>query len=397
MIGKEYDVIVVGCGPGGSSTAKECAKRGLKVLALDRNMEIGTPVRCGEGMSENSVRTLGLDMPESAKAQRIKGAIVYAPDGRRIPIAFGGTEGYVLERKMFDKWMAAEAGRAGAMTVPRSNVYDLITEDGFVKGVKANVMGKDMEIRAKMVVAADGVESIIARKAGIKSGKNPMFVDSGFQYEMVGIDIEDPSSIILYFGNEIAPRGYVWIFPKGKDVANVGIGIGGMLGGEMTAKKYLDKWIETQPGVKKGSITEVNGGCIPVGNFLKDMVVNGCLGVGDSVNQVNPIHGGGMAESIKASRIAADVIEKAIKKGDVSSEALQEYNKRWWKERGKTLRNVEKVREMFEKMKDEEMNDLGEVLSGEDLVDLAHGKNYARLAKIYARFKVKGIRRKIGI
>ncbi len=397
MIDSEYDVVIVGCGPGGSSTAKECAKRGLKVLALDRNLEIGTPVRCGEGMSENSVQTLGLDMPDSAKAQKIKGAIVYAPDGRRIPIAFKGTEGFVLERKMFDKWMAMEAGRAGAMTVPKSNVYDVIIEDGFVKGVKANVMGKDMEIRAKIVVAAGGVESIIARKAGIRSGKNPMFVDSGFQYEMVGIDLEDPHSIILYFGNTIAPRGYVWIFPKGNDVANVGIGIAGNLGGEMTAKKYLDAWIETQPGIKKGSIIEVNGGCIPVGNFLKNMVVNGCLGVGDSVNQVNPIHGGGLAESIKASRIAADVIEKAIKSGDVSSEALEEYNERWWKERGGTLKNVEKVREMFEKMSDDEMNDLGEVLSGEDLVDLAHGKNYAKVAKIYAKFKVKGIRRKIGI
>ena len=58
---------------------------------------------------------------------------------------------------------------------------------------------------------------------------------------------------------------------------------------------------------------------------------------------------------------------------------------------------MEKVREMFEKMSDEEMNDLGEVLSGEDLVNLAHGKNYAKVAKIYAKFKVKGIRRKIGI
>jgi hypothetical protein len=61
------------------------------------------------------------------------------------------------------------------------------------------------------------------------------------------------------------------------------------------------------------------------------------------------------------------------------------------------LKSVEKVREMFEKMSDEEMNDLAEVLSGEDLVDLSHGKNYAKLAKLYMKFKAKGLRRKIGL
>lgn len=397
MIDSEYDVIVVGCGPAGSSTARYCAKHGLKTLALDRNLEIGTPVHCGEGLSDNSVRTLKLDLPSNVIAQKVKGAVAYAPNGNRIPMSFMGTNGYVLERKMFDKWLAMEAGRAGAMTVPKSNVTDVIIENGFLKGVKANVIGQETEIRSKMVVAADGVESLIARKAGIKGGKNPMFVDSGFQYEMANLDLEEPDMIILYFGNKIAPRGYVWIFPKGKDVANVGIGIAGNLGGEMTAKKYLDDWISKNPAVRKGNILEVNGGCIPVGNFLKNMVMNGCLGVGDSVNQVNPIHGGGIAESIKAARIAGDVIARAIKGNDVSSRNLDEYNKRWWKERGNSLKKVEKVREMFEKMNDDELNDLGDVLSGEDLVDLAHGKNYAKVAKMYAKLKMKGIKRKIGI
>jgi digeranylgeranylglycerophospholipid reductase len=397
LVKSEYDVIVVGCGPAGTSTAKECAKRGLRVLALDRNLEIGTPVRCGEGLSSNSVKILKLDIPQGAIAQKIKGAIVYAPNGKRLSVTFEGTEGYVLERKMFDKWLAMEASRAGATVIAKSNVYDVIIEKGKVCGVKANIVGEDMTIRSKIVVAADGVESVIARKAGLRSAKNPMFVDSGFQYEMSGIDLEDPHMIILYFGAKIAPRGYVWIFPKGKDAANVGIGIGGMLGGMNTAKKYLDAWIKTMPGLMKGSIVEVNGGCIPVGNFMKSMVSDGCLGVGDSVNQVNPIHGGGIAESIKASRIAADVLTKAVKSGNVSATGLEEYNKRWWEERGNSLKNVEKVREMFEKMSDEEMNDLAEVLSGEDLVDFAHGKSLPKLMKIYAKYKMKGIKRKIGL
>jgi len=395
MLAKEkYDVVVVGSGPAGTSTAKRCAELGLDVLVLDRNQEIGTPVRCGEGLSENSVRTLGLKIPSNCIADKIKGATVYAPNGKRIEIKFEGTNGFVLERKMFDKWLASEAARSGARIIAKSIVNDIIKKDEFVSGVRATIIDNDMTIDAKVVVAADGIESLIMRKAGFK-GKNPKFVDTGYQYEMTNINLVDPNMIALYFGNKIAPRGYVWIFPKGKDTANVGIGISGM-GNEHTAKEYLDKFILSNENLNKGSITEINGGCIPVGGFLENMVSNGLIGVGDSVNQVNPIHGGGISESIKAGRMAAEVISDAIKKGNVSSDILSEYNKRWWKECGNRLKRVEKVRETFEQMNDNNLNDMAEVLSGEDLVDFSHGKNYAKLAKLFMKYKAKGIKRKIG-
>ncbi len=393
MFGSEYDVIIVGCGPAGSGTAKCLAEKGISVLVLDRNNEIGTPKRCGEGLSANSVKQLGLKIPRQCIAQDIKGAIAYAPNNRKVTIKFEGTKGHVLERKMFDKWLAGEAAKSGAKIIAMANVLELLKNKDCIQGVKANIMGEVVEIKSRVVVAADGAESTILRMAGFRA-KNPRLVDTGFQYEMDGIEI-DEGMIHLYFGNKIAPRGYCWIFPKGKNRANVGIGISG-LGSEKTAKQYLDNWIATKPELKKGSIIEVNAGCIPVGGFLEDMVGNGIVGVGDSVNQVNPIHGGGIAESLKAGRIAGDVIAEAIKKNNVSAKQLSAYNKIWWKECGNRLKNVEKVREMFEKMTDDELNDLAEVLSGEDLVDLAHGKNILKVAKLYAKFKAKSIKRKIG-
>lgn len=395
MLAKEkYDVVVVGSGPAGSSAAKQCAEFGLDVLVLDRNQEIGTPVRCGEGLSENSVKTLGLKIPSTCIAQKITGAVVFAPNGKQINVEFDMTSGFVLERKIFDKWLASEASRGGARVMAKSNVYDIIMNNSFVTGVKATILDKDTRIDSKVVVAADGTESMIMRKAGFRA-KNPKFVDSGFQYEMANINLEHPNKIVLYFGTKTAPRGYVWIFPKGKDIANVGIGISGM-GHEHTAKEYMDKFILSNENLNKGSIIEVNGGAIPVGGFLKNMVSDGLLGVGDAVNQVNPIHGGGISESIKAGRIAGEVIADAIKKNNVSANGLSDYNKRWWKECGERLKKVEKVRELFEQMNDDNLNDLAEVLSGEDLVDLSHGKNYARLAKLYMKYKAKGIKRKIG-
>ncbi len=390
-----YDVIVVGAGPAGSSTAEACAKQGLDVLVLERNQEVGVPKRCGEGLSHNAVMRLKLDLPKKCIAQEINCAIVYAPNMKRIDIKFEGTEGYILERKIFDKWLAYNAARAGANILTKAFVHGVIKSDGFVKGVAATIMDEEREIRSKIVVAADGAESLIARKAGLRTNKKLNLVDSGLQYEMGNIKLENPKRIELYFGNNIAKRGYVWIFPKGKDIANVGVGI--VPGSGKTAKQYLDAFIESCDELRNGSIIEVNGGCVPVGGLMKNMVANGLVCVGDSANQVNPIHGGGIAESISAGRIAGDVIARAIDANDFSARFLEKYNKIWWKERGEKLQRVEKVREAFEKMSDGQLNDLIDVLSGEDLVAFTRGNNLLKLARVMIKYNMKGIARAVGL
>jgi digeranylgeranylglycerophospholipid reductase len=396
MIKDSYDVIVVGGGPAGSSAGEACAKLGLDVLVLERNNELGTPKRCGEGMSDNSIKRLGLDIPKRCIAQEVHGAYAYAPNGRTIKIKYANTNGYILERKVFDKWLASRAASAGAKVIAKVEVVNLIKDKNQVTGVVARTMDGDIPIKANVIVAADGVESVVMRMAGLKTNKKPTLVDSGFQYEMAGIDIPEPDMIDFFFGNKIAPRGYAWIFPKGNDIANVGIGINGSLR-NVTARAFLDKFISERPALKKGSILEVNAGSVPVGGFMKNMVSDGIVGVGDAVNQVNPIHGGGIPESIIAGRLAADVIKKAHNKKDFTKKILSEYNEIWWKERGSSLEKIEKVREMFEKMSDEEMCDAVETLQGVDLYDLAHGKNIFKLTKIVARYKMKGLSRKLGL
>jgi digeranylgeranylglycerophospholipid reductase len=381
---KEADVIIVGCGPAGSWCGKRLAENGLDVLILDRNQEIGTPVRCGEGLSENVEKRLKFKIPEFCIAQKINGAYIYAPNGKDIEIKKGF--GYVLERKMFDKWLALEAALAGAKIISKSFVYDVLRDGKKISGVKANVIGDDIEIKAKIIVGADGVESLIAKKAGLNTTCNPNLVDSGFEYEMVNISLRDSHKIEIFMGNEIAPRGYVWIFPKGEKRANVGVGIKGY--SEKEARYYLDKFINSREELKNGSIIEVKGGCIPVGGFLKDMVKDNVLVIGDAAHQVNPIHGGGMGEAMTAGEIAAKVIVKALNKNDIS--ILKEYNKIWWKERGNTLKKIERLREIVERLSDNQLNKLAEALEGEDIYEITHG-NYIKLLKILVKLGIKMI------
>lgn len=380
-IDKEVDVIIVGCGPAGSWCAKRLAEYGIDVLVLDRNEEIGTPVRCGEGLSERIEKKLNFKLPSFCIAQKINGAFIYAPNGKYVDIKGFG---YVLERKMFDKWLAIEASSVGAKIISKSYVYDLIKENGRIVGVRANIVGEDLNIKGKVIVGADGVESMVGKKAGINTTCSPLLVDSGFEYELTNIKLKDEHKLEIFLGNEIAPRGYVWIFPKGKNRANVGVGIIG--NNEKGAKYYLDKFILSREELRKGSIIEVKGGAIPVGGFLKDMVKDNVILVGDAAHQVNPIHGGGMGEAMLASEIASKVIKKALDKNDMK--ILKEYNKLWWKERGKELRKIEKLREIVEKLSDEQLNKLAEVLEGEDIYDITHG-NYIKFIKILLKLGFK--------
>ncbi len=375
----DYDVIVVGAGPGGCAVAKRCAEAGLKTIMFEKRQEIGSPKRCGEGLTFSTEKIIG-KIPEKYIGQVIEGATVYAPNGKSVKIVFEDSGGYVVERKVFDKWLASRASRTGACVQAKTEVTGIIKEGNFVKGVRVNAQGKEMELKCRVLVAADGVESSVARKAGLDTTNLISNVDSGFQYEMCNLKLGNPHYLELFMGNEVAPRGYVWIFPKGKDVANVGIGTAGS---KKTAKHYLDAFIESHPEIFRDSgIIEVNSGGIPVGGFLKNMVSDGLVVVGDAAHQVNPIHGGGLKEATLAGQMAGDVIARAMKEGDVSRKNLSEYNKVWWEKRGHALEKVQKLREVVEKLSDEDLNMLAENLTGEDIVEFTRGNKMMKLGKI---------------
>lgn len=373
MFEEEYDVVIAGGGPAGLRTAIKCAEKKLKALLLEKDQEIGSPVRCGEGLGLGWFNRLNIKPEPEFAVQPIYGAVLYSPSGKGLVVRFDKISGYIIERRIFEKFLAREAARKGAKIIAKATATDVLKEGNQITGVKALIDGKETQIKAKIVVAADGVESVTARKAGLDTTNSLYHVDSGYQYEMAGIKIKHPDLIALYFSNSYAKRGYLWVFPKaGGDCANVGVGI---LGSDTkTAKKYLDTWLETQPNLKNGSKIVVNAGCIPVGGFLDKMTLNGLIVVGDAAHQVNPIHGGGMGIAMEAADIAAEVIKEAFDSNDFSDKKLSEYTSRWYEKRGNKLKNVLKKRKMLESVSDQDFEVLVRSLSGEDVLKLAEGE-----------------------
>ncbi|MDD5416553.1 MAG: NAD(P)/FAD-dependent oxidoreductase [Candidatus Aenigmarchaeota archaeon] len=384
MIKNYYDVVIAGAGPGGSMTAIHLAKKGFSAALFEKRQEVGAPKRCGEGLPLTAEEIYKLGIPDFCKRQEVNGATLHAPNGKSVTINMGDIAGYVVERKALDKWLASEASRAGAYVQAKTEVIDVIKENGYVTGVKVEYENEIHTIKCKVLVAADGIESTVARKAGLDTTNQLIDVESGFQFEMANLKLNDDlKKLHLYFGKDVAPRGYIWIFPKSKDVANVGIGISES---EHSARYYLEKFIKERPEIfGNAGIVEVNAGGIPTGGLLENFVLNGFAVVGDAAHQVNALHGGGLHESTTAGRILADVIGKCIKKGDVSQEALSEYNTLWWEERGKKLERILKFRQAYDKMTDEDMNMIADSLSGEDLLSMVKGSKILGLGKLLVK------------
>ncbi|HQN75867.1 MAG TPA: NAD(P)/FAD-dependent oxidoreductase [Methanomassiliicoccales archaeon] len=327
----DYDVIVVGAGPAGSMTAKHAAKKGARVLMIEKRQEIGASLRCAEGVNKKGLAKAGVPVDKRWVSADIAGAKLVSPGGNvfRIDESQAGAEvGLVLERHLFDKAMAADAARAGAEIWLKTAAVDVIKEGDKVVGVKARREGEPMKLTAGCVVAADGFESQVARWAGIDTSLKTGDITTCYQYRMTNLKTE-PDYCEFIIGS-VAPGGYIWIFPKGDDTANVGIGVlASKLKKSGEVKMYLDSWIKKDPRFSCGQPLEALAGGVSVSPPVEQSVMNGLILVGDSARIIDPITGGGIANGLLAGKFAGEVLGDCAQSNDYSEAALMPYDKKW--------------------------------------------------------------------
>jgi len=366
MESEKYDAIIVGGGPAGSMAALELAKAGKQVLMIDKKKELGVPVRCGEGLGIHWVEELGLKISDRAVSCNVNGAYLFSPSLKKLSIKNSESKGYVLDRKVFDRELAMNAARKGAELMIKTEVLGIGEYKNGTRKVKVEHMGEEKNLEANVVIACDGGESTAARMAGIESFSNLYDTDFGVEYEMVNVDVED--AIEIYFTNKYAPRGYVWIFPKGKDVANVGVGIGGHVKGP--ALRYLEMWMKDERirgRLKRAQITAVKAGMIPVCEPLKKMVLDGFMVAGTAAHQVDPIHGGGIGLAMEAGMIAGKTAADCIENGSCLEKDLEKYVRDWKAKRGRRFKKRVALRKALEAMNDEDLDFIFGVLENKDL------------------------------
>ncbi|MCP1662393.1 MAG: NAD(P)/FAD-dependent oxidoreductase [Methanocalculus sp. MSAO_Arc1] len=354
---RKYDMLVVGGGPGGALAAETAAKQGLSVCLVEKRPAIGVPVRCAEGIGKELLNDF---LPPDPKwiSSDIEKAKLVAPDGFSMllePSMSGNEVGYVLDRKVFDRELIWKAAEAGAEIYMKARASAPIMKDGAVGGAVVEQHGKIYDVEADVVVAADGVESKFAKWAGIDTTVPLNEIETCAQYLMTGIDI-DAATTSFYLGNEVAPAGYAWIFPKGDGTANVGLGIGGGKSGDgHRAKDYLDRFVSKN--FPDGKTIELVIGGVSVCRPLASTVADNMLIVGDAARVSDPITGGGIYNAMYTGRLAAETALSALENGDTSKAALMPYDTEWRESKmGKTLERNYAVKEVFVKLSDEKLN-----------------------------------------
>ena len=386
----ETDILVVGAGPSGSLAAKEAALRGANVLLIDRKSEIGSPKRCAEGVSKEGLKELGIKPDPRWIARELDGVRLVSPDNTNvfldtstIPIPEAG---YILERKVFDKHMAMDAARAGAEIMIKTNAKSLKRiDDGFI--LKADHMGEPIEIKAKIIIAADGPESRIGRMAGLKCNTAAEHMESCVQFEMAGVDMVNNQDISLFFGS-VAPGGYVWIFPKGDDIANVGIGVLKSKT-DKTAYDHLVEFIKTCPETKNAQPVEINVGGDPVDGLMPDRVGDNILVVGDAAGFVNPLTGGGINSALESGVYAGIVAAQAIEDENYSKRNLKEYVKLTDEHIGKNYKKYNAAKAYLLSLSDEELNEIAAAFKDEEFSEVTPRSLIKRLIKVSPKALLK--------
>lgn len=358
----KYDVVVVGAGPAGCVTARFAAENGAKVLIIERRSEVGVPVLCGEGISRKIDEW---DMLEGDRwiAGRMDGARIYSPDGTMVKLSAdlaGNETGYVVYRDIFDQELARRAVKAGVKIMMNTMAIGLLKDNDKITGVKAKQFDEEVDIEADLVVGTDGVESKIGQWAGINTLLNPKDLETCAQYTLTNVECTD-AYCDFYLGREIAPGGYIWVFPKGKDTANVGIGILASLSESGMAKQLLDRFIANDPRFKNSEPIRFLAGAAPVANPVETVRDNLIL-VGDAARHVDAITGGGLTCCLEGGKIAGETIGKAVEEQDFSKEMLSAYETGWKEAFGKKLKRNYLVKEIMLDFDDKTLNMLADSL-----------------------------------
>lgn len=278
---KSVDLLVIGLGPGGASAAGQAAAAGLEVLAVDRRRVIGEPVQCAEFIPTPMSRyARGLPV----RRQAISGMTSILPSGQVHRSEFPGL---MIDRGEFDRALARQAQANGAELwhPARLTALDPLRQQASVRSD-----GRDLTVRYRALVAADGPHSKVASSLGLP----PLRTLLTRQYT---VPLSRPLQDTLIWLSDEYPGGYAWLFPKG-DTANLGLGLDPGLQRDMkTPLDQLHLRLVNQ-GLVGHAVLQRTGGAIPVGGLRRHLREGSTLFVGDAAGLTHPITGAGIAAAV---------------------------------------------------------------------------------------------------
>lgn len=343
-----YDVIIVGAGPIGSTFAYQIAKKGHKVALFDKKKDIGEPLQCA-GIIDKKILELN-ELPEECILNKVRGANIYSPDGNSITVAKEEIEAFVIDRVRYDKYLVKRAVDNGVSLFNPREVTEIDTEKGIV------ILSDGEQFTAKVIVGADGPNSILSRSMG-----NSVDYYYGSQYLVEIPSVDELDFVNLYMDGEITP-GFIWAIPISNNLLRLG------LFSDKPFKQhnvYLNKILSS---FEDYTVLDKHYGMIPKHDPDKILVKGSVILLGDAASQIKPTSGGGLNIGLQASKIACDVVDKVLSADDIS--LLKEYAVNYDKAFHRELYYQLKIHRTFALLGDEDLNYTMDLLKKNDVEEV---------------------------
>jgi len=350
------DTIVVGGGAVGSFTALKLAKMGAKVTVFEEHKSIGIPSHCAGHLSIRSLRNLGLyplsgEIVENTYSQ----ANFYSPSAFKFSVHLAKPVTCSVNREDFDRHIADKAEAAGARFCLNSRVQSLLMENGVVKGVKIKIGDKAEElVKTKVVVDAEGISSRLLRQTGL-AGLDGERLVYAVEAEVDHVTDVQMDAVEVFLGKAYAPGFYAWLMPRLDGTAKVGLATK-----KGNPKDFLQRLMLKHPvaskQLAKAKITQMTFHPITLGGPISKSYANGFLAVGDAASQVKPTTGGGVVFGLTCAGIAAEVVEEAVQRNNMSANFLQTYQKRCRETLGFDFSVMLRLRRFLDSLSDEKLD-----------------------------------------
>jgi digeranylgeranylglycerophospholipid reductase len=336
----DFDIVIVGAGPAGSSAAYEVARNASSVALLEKESVVAETVRTSGVTWVKDAKSFGI--PEDCY-NPIKNYSFCSPSNT-VTISDDVAKAAVLDVRKTYRHLAKQAQESGAKLFTDTNVTDVITDDQKRPiGVIAKSAGKEIKFNAKVVIDCSGFQSVVGKMLGLITQWERF--GAGAEYEVRAENVDDKTWWLMV-GQKYSPAGYAWIFPVGGDIVRIGVGVG-KPESDVDPTERLNELMENREGPIKdlGAITKIefHYGLIPNDGLSRKTVYDNLILVGDSAGHANPLVLEGIRYAIRFGRVAGRVASDAVKNDDTSENALKPYETDWKKAIESKINSASKV------------------------------------------------------
>ena len=347
----DFDVIVVGGGPAGSSTARMAAENGCTVALIEKEKEIAETVRTSGVTWISDIKKF--EIPDECY-NPIKKFSFCSPKNS-VVISDNIAKAAVLDVRKTYRFLANRAKKTGAQIFVNTNVTKILKDsEGRCVGVEAKSQEKQIKFNGKVIIDASGFASVVAKELGYVEQWKKFGVGAEFEVKTEKLEYDN---WWLMVGQEYSPAGYAWIFPTSKNTARIGVGIG-KPDSDVDPTAKLNELIDKKLGPVKdlGEIEKIefHYGLIPNEGLSRKTVYDNVILVGDSAGQANPLVLEGIRYAIRFGEVAGRVAAMAIKNGNTSEKELMPYENEWKKAILSKINSAVKVQNRWVGLTDDE-------------------------------------------